>query len=218
MFSPSLAPVRTIALRSVRCLSTTAASFTTSTMVGERAIIDRIAAPGTGKDRHDPMFPIDYMDDAHRHHKANSDNRYSTSTWIGERALVDRIAAPGTGKNRKTPMIPIDYYAHAHHYHTAAAGADTSRWVGEHAIIDRIAAPGTGINRKVPKSPIDYYNAQHGGRHYHAAVVPAGNTSTWISERALVDRIAAPGTGKNRKDPMIPIDFMEAARVHVVQA
>jgi hypothetical protein len=210
MFSPRLAPVGAIARRSVRSLSTTATSCTTSTMVGERAIVDRIAAPGTGKDRHDPMIPIDFMDDAHSHHMANND-KFSTSTWIGERALVDRIAAPGTGKNRKTPMIPIDYYTHAHQYHTAA-GANTSTWIGERAIIDRIAAPGTGKDRKMPKSPADYYAAQHGGRHYHAAVVQAGNTSTWISERALVDRIAAPGTGKNRKDPMIPIDFMEAAR------
>jgi hypothetical protein len=160
MFSPRLAPVRNLASRSVRSFSTCIHNANTSTLVGERAIIDRIAAPGTGKNRQDPMIPIDYMNTSSIQMASN--DKFNTSTWIGERALVDRIAAPGTGINRKDPMIPIDYFEHDRQHHTAAANeahGNTSTWVGDRALVDRIAAPGTGKNRKDPMHPIDYLEA-----------------------------------------------------------
>jgi hypothetical protein len=92
---------------------------------------------------------------------------------------------------------------------------NTSTKVSERAIIDRIAAPGTGKNRKVPKVSIDYLEGVQ-GRSFFSVASPngVGNTSTKVGERAIIDRIAAPGTGKNRKVPKVSIDYLEGAGVH----
>ena len=44
------------------------------------------------------------------------------------------------------------------------------------------------------------------------SVLSDSNTSTRVGERAIIDRIAAPGTGGKRKVPKNPIDYLEAAR------
>ena len=51
--------------------SATATDANTSTKIGERTIIDRVSAPGTGKNRKVPKTPVDYLDGANKGGDAN---------------------------------------------------------------------------------------------------------------------------------------------------